>query len=392
MRKPTWIVLLAVQTLAVQIVWVGIRVLAGLLAVDQGAGLAELSVLAAVTAAPALLGALFVGRLCDRVGGGPVSAVGIAILLGGSVIVATAQGFPHLLAGAGVAGAGSLLTILGQQAIVAARSLAGERTGHFSTVTTAASMGQMVGPLLVTGGIPMLNAELGPLLAFGIGCGGLLVAIASLRAGLYPIEGERIPVARSLHSHRLLFLPGVRRSVATSAAVLVTVDLLYTMLPLWAAEREVSATVVGVLLTLRAAVSVVSRLALTRIVSLLGVRTVLLVALTFGVAALVLLAVAPTWTSWAALAMLGISLGVPQPLTMAWVVGLVPRTAQGAVLGLRLLTNRSAQVLLPILVGAPLAPLGFTGFALVNAALLAGAGYLVGKANFPKGALPDWET
>lgn len=391
MSRPRWVAMLAVQTLAVQIVWVGVRVVASLLAVDQGAGLAELSTLAAVTAAPALLGAVLVGRLCDRVGGGPVCAVGIAILLCGAFVVATAEQFSGLLVGSAVAGAGSLLTILGQQAIVATRSLAEQRTEHFSTVTTAASLGQMVAPLLVTGAIPIVSAEVGRPLALGIGCCGMLVAVASLRMRPHPRPQEPAPEGKRLHTHGLLRLPGVSRSITTSAAVLVTVDLLYTMLPLWAAERDVSATVLGALLTLRAAVSVISRISLARVVAHMGVRAVLVIALAFGVSALVLLAAAPTWTSWAALIMLGIALGVPQPLTMAWVVGLVPPGDRGVALGLRLLTNRSAQVALPLMVGSLLAPAGFVGFALVNASLLAGAGYLVSTANFPRGSLPDWK-
>ena len=52
------------------------------------------------------------------------------------------------------------------------------------------------------------------------------------------------------------------RSLTVSGAVLVTVDLMYAFVPVWATEQGISATVVGLLLALRAAVSVVSRFGL----------------------------------------------------------------------------------------------------------------------------------
>ncbi|WP_161965245.1 MFS transporter [Ornithinimicrobium cerasi] len=383
--------MLALQTLAVQVVWVGVRVLGGLLAVERGAGVAELGLLAAVTAAPALVGAVLVGRLCDRVGGAAVAAAGVAVLLAGTVVVATAPDFRQLLVGSAVSGAGGLLAMLGQQAIVAARSKVEHRTGHYSTVTTAASVGQLLAPLLVTGGAAGAGMDAGLLACFGTGCLGLVVAIVAV--GVPEDHGTRTDSVRlSIPAHRVLRMPGVWRSVGTSAAVLVTVDLLYTMLPLWAAERDVPTAVLGALLALRAGVSVLSRLGLARVVHRIGVRLVLTGALALGVTALVLLAVAPTWAGWIALTLLGVALGAPQPITMAWTIGLVPSTMHGAALGLRLWANRTAQVVLPMTAGALIAPAGFPGFALINAGLLAGACYLVSTANFPRGQLPEWES
>ena len=382
--------LLAVETLAVQVLWIGVRVLAGLVAVDRGAGVAELSVLAAATAAPALLGAVPVGRLCDQVGGSVVAAVGIAVLLVGTFVVATAPDQLVLVIGAAVAGTGGLLAMIGQQAVVAARSEAGQRTGHFSTVTTAASVGQLIAPLLVTGSFGGAGVGGGLIACVAVGCIGLVLAIVG--AWTSPRNGKEPGTRReALPAHRLIRLPGVWRSLSTSAAVLVTVDLLYTMLPLWAAENDVPTGVLGALLALRAAVSVLSRLVLDRVVQRVGVRIVLAWALALGVTALVLLAVAPAWTGWIALTLLGVALGAPQPLTMAWTVGLVPPAVHGAALGVRQWANRTIQVVLPMAAGAVLAPAGFLGFALFNAGLLAGAIYLVGTADFPEGQLPEWD-
>ena len=63
---------------------------------------------------------------------------------------------------------------------------------------------------------------------------------------------------------KVLKTPGLWRSLVVSGAVLVTVDLMYAFVPVWATQENISATAVGLLLALRAAVSVLSRLGLTR--------------------------------------------------------------------------------------------------------------------------------
>jgi len=68
-----------------------------------------------------------------------------------------------------------------------------------------------------------------------------------------------------------------------------------------------------------------------------------------------------------------IGLGIPQPVTMAWVTSLTPPPSHGATLGMRLTSNRLAQISLPLPVGAFAAPLGVLGIFWANAAVLLGA-------------------
>ena len=77
----------------------------------------------------------------------------------------------------------------------------------------------------------------------------------------------------------VLKTPGMWRSLAVSGAVLVTVDLMYAFVPVWATEQNISATAVGLLLALRAAVSVLSRLGLMRLINRFGRKALLLVSI-----------------------------------------------------------------------------------------------------------------
>jgi hypothetical protein len=88
---------------------------------------------------------------------------------------------------------------------------------------------------------------------------------------------------------------------------------------------------------------------------------------------------------------LGLGLGIPQPLTMSWVVALTKPSLHGAALGLRMTVNQLAQIGLPLGVGAVAAPLGVVGIFWANAAILAGAIAIVaGSETGP--AAPAGET
>ncbi|WP_271986379.1 MFS transporter [Pseudoclavibacter terrae] len=178
---------------------------------------------------------------------------------------------------------------------------------------------------------------------------------------------------------------GLWRSVAVSAAVLVTVDLLYTFVPLWATERGVSSVAVGLLLAIRAVVSVFSRIGLSRLVARFGRKTLLLVAIGCGVAALIALPFVGALGAIPVMVALGIALGLPQPLTMSWVVRITPKSVHGQALGLRMTANRLAQIVLPLAIGTAAGPLGISVILWANAAVLATALIIVSGSDIDRG-------
>ena len=129
----------------------------------------------------------------------------------------------------------------------------------------------------------------------------------------------------------------------------------------------------GLLLALRAAVSVASRVGLTRLIGRFGRKAMLIVSIGAAVLSLAALPLVGPYGAIAVMIGLGLGLGIPQPLTMAWVVSLTASSSHGAVLGLRMTVNRLAQITLPIAVGSFAAPLGVLGIFWANAALLLGA-------------------
>lgn len=373
---------LGAQSLLSQAVWAGVRIMIGYRALQEQAEPWLLVLLTAVFAVPALIAAVPAGRATDRWGGSMMALLGSAVCALGIALVLFLPGLPWLLAASAVIGLGNLMSMVGQQTFVAHVSRGGPTEGAFGFLSAAASAGQAVGPLLVTlvavSGVPDKNVpDTTPGLA--------VCLVLSLLGGLayWPMKGAE---RAWTDSRRLEPRKGPRGSgvplgkvwpaMVVSGFVLVTMDLLYTFMPAWGLEHGVSAVAVGFLLSLRAAVSMASRIGLGRLVARFGRRPLL--AVSTAVAGIAFALIPHTGFAGACILMLGlgIGLGIPQPLTMSWSVSLTNPIHHGAVLGLRLSANRLAQITVPLAVGALAVPFGFASVFYTKAALMAGAATL----------------
>ncbi|KQQ92397.1 hypothetical protein ASF72_02355 [Arthrobacter sp. Leaf141] len=397
MSHAGWRTALSGQAILAQASWVGIRLIIGYRALAAGADPVFLGALASSFALPALLAAFPVGRLADKVGGIVLAFTGLLLAAGGTGLMLLVPGLPVLLLASAVIGLGHLMVMVGQQAFVAHVSHGASRDSAFGTLTAAASIGQLVGPPAVTfaaaatvpGGNPP-DTSLGLLVCLAFSTLALPAYFFLRRTDAGLRKNRRQAGAPRASAATVLKTPGLWRSLVVSGAVLVTVDLMYAFVPVWASEQNVSAPVVGMLLALRAAVSVASRLGLTRLIDKFGRKAMLMVSIGAAVLSLAALPLVGAPGAIAVMVGLGLGLGIPQPLTMAWVVALTASSSHGAVLGLRMSVNRLAQVTLPVAVGAFAAPLGVLGIFWANAALLVGAVVVVGGSNV--GSLPPREA
>lgn len=362
--------------LLVQIAWVGGRIMIGYRAIELGADAAFVAVLASAFAAPALIGSVVVGRVADRWGGALTSLLGSVIMAVGCAIPLIAEQPALVLLGAAAAGLGSVGVFVGQQAFVASRTVGRSSDGEFGNLATLGSVGQLIAPPAVTGVATLAGSAAQPHTGLGL----LVCAIAALVAIAPSVPLCRVDRAApnqntdaELPSGILgvLRTHGMWRAIVVSGAMLVTMDLLYTFIPLWAAERGIDAAVVGWLLALRALVSVVSRLGLGMLVARFGRKAPLVLSMACGAVALAALPFSGAIAAVAVMIGLGVGLGMPQPLTLAWIVEIVARRDQGAALGLRMAGNRLAQTVIPLGLTAVAAPLGVAGVIGANALILA---------------------
>lgn len=375
MSGPAWRAALSTQAALSQASWVGVRLMVGYRALELGGDPLLLAALAASFAVPTIVAALPAGRICDRFGGSTVAFAGLLVAsIGAIVVLALPSSVLLLFAATLTIGLGHLCVMIGQQTFVAHASRGGSMDSGFGTLSAAASIGQLIGPPAVTVAATLAASEesdttagFAVCLAFTLLASPLILLLRRVDAHrrTATVKAPRAPLSAVMKA------PELWKALAVSGAVLVTVDLLYTFVPLWAVEKDVAPVTVGLLLALRAIVSVVSRLGLARIVARFGRRTLLVVAMLMGVASLVALPFANQWGAIPVMVALGIALGLPQPLTMAWTTAITPPAVHGAALGLRLTANRVLQVLIPVSVGLVAGPFGLVAIFWSNAAVLA---------------------
>lgn len=342
-----------------------------------------------VAAASALLPiflAIPMGRWSDR---GHASALliggGLAVALG-SVLLAHAGSLATMALFNAALGVGQLALMIATQAVVAALSRPGEHDRNFGLFTAAASLGQLLGPL--AGGWVISQAQRSGMLvattrAFWVASAvalfivlffGLMVAVLK---GTTALASSSHGTTEQAGQGSALALLGNRQlsvAIFVSFAVMASVDLLTTYLPVLGEHHRLSPAFVGVLLAVRAGFSFVSRLLIPVLMNSAGRLRVLLVSsgvAAFGVLGLV--AIADRMILVVLMIVLGLVLGLGQPLTMTWVIQEAPRRLRATALALRITGNRVAQSAGPAAAGGLSSVVGIAGPFWLMAVLLAGS-------------------
>ena len=319
-------------------------------ALALGADERAIGVIAGVYALLPLFAAVPLGRRTDHGRCAPLLPVGVVLISGGCALSGVAGSLWTMALWSGVMGLGHLCFVIGSQSLVARQSAPHEQDRNFGHFTIGAALGQLVGPVAagaLIGGDDMAGSSALALIVAGATAA---VAFTSLwriehrrtASASRPDKGDRIPVGGILRTR------GVPAGIFISLAVLSATDILTAYLPVVGEHRGIAPSVIGILLSLRAAATIACRMVLTPLLRLLG-RTLLLT-LTCLLAALLCAGIAlpvPVWALGLLLVALGFCLGVGQPLSMTTVVQAAPDDARSTALALRLTGNRLGQVAAP---------------------------------------------
>ncbi len=280
-----------------------------------------------------------------------------------------------------VGGLAHLQMVLAAQTIISNLGTGPRLEQYFGWYATWLSGGQVIGPPLLVG---VLLKSSGTQYVF------LVMALFALVSGVVTLHltgqaRERIHVTRKQAGFRAQWqLVGSNRG-GVQLSILVTVlggmfalgGVYGSYLPVYLESLAISPLIIGVLVSLRAGVSMLVRPFMARIIALAGGRvpTVLLSLGTLAIG-LALLGVSEQVMLMAALAMLvGIGSGLTQPLSMVILAESVERERRaGGALGMRLMANRAVHFLAPPLFFGLL--LELSGFTLAFAA----SGILIGFA------------
>ncbi|CAM5654743.1 MFS transporter [Streptomyces canus] len=347
-------------------------------ALALGADERAVGVIAGVYALLPLFAAVPLGRRTDHGRCAPLLPVGVVLISGGCALSGLAGSLWAMAIWSGVMGLGHLCFVIGAQSLVARQSAPHEQDRNFGHFTIGASLGQLVGPIAagaLIGGSDMAGTSALALLVAGAGAA---VACTSLwriehrdpAAKSRTAQGDRVPVGHILRSR------GVPGGIFVSLSVLSATDILTAYLPVVGEHRGIAPSVIGLLLSLRAAATIACRLVLTPLLRLLG--RALLLTVTCLLAGLLCAGIAlpvPVWALAVMLALLGFCLGVGQPLSMTTVVQAAPDGARSTALALRLTGNRLGQVAAPATAGLVAGVAGVAApFVMLGTLLLLSAG------------------
>ncbi|WP_307097931.1 MFS transporter [Arthrobacter sp. V1I9] len=334
--------------------------------------------------------ALWLGRLSDRrTSMKGITLAGTLLLATGPLLLSAAPSLLLVAVSSAVLGIGHLcFTIAGQSAIARFVPLS-RMDAAFGWFTAAFSLGQLVGPLVaglamgpagnVSAAARLMDANSALILAGAIAVLAIPIAFGASgkeRANAPKTEATQAKAApKSKSVAHLLGIPTVKTNMLASLALLATTDIIVAFLPLLGEENGIAPIGIGVLLAVRAAASIASRLLLPVMLSQWS-RTGLITASLAGAG--LSLSILP-WLfgnpvlAAALLAIVGFFLGLGQPITMTLITQAVPPEARGAALALRLLGNRLGQVALPIGAGLLAAPAGPGGALWMSSAVLCAA-------------------
>lgn len=353
------------------------KVLVTLFGIELGASPFTIGVLVALYSVFPMLLALHVGRLADRFG------MRLPMILG-SLGVACGFAVPFfwpslagLYASAVLIGGSYVFYHVSVQSLIGMLSSKEDRTRNFATYALVLSVGGFLGPLAAGFGIDAFGHARAYLWLAAVPVVPVLILLAVGRGIPVPKGAGAGEVGKSAAD--LWRNPELRRVFLMSAVVLTGIDLYQFYLPIYGRSIGLSASVIGMVLSMFSAASFVVRSAMPPLVRSAGEEGLLRYALLVG--ALGYLALPLFENPWLLAAMsfvLGLGLGVGQPVSTILVYARSPEGRAGEALGMRLAVNNLVHLAVPLAFGTLGTAFGVAPVFLANAVLL-GGGSLLGR-------------
>ena len=332
-------------------------------------------ILGALYAILPVLVAVFFGKIVGRIGERAFLIIGSTGVLSSSFLLSKSNSLLTLGLLTAIAGVSHLAVMVGGQTMMANRSTHETYDRDFGYYTFSASFGQMFGPLLgglVAGsnGVLPRSTSHAFILATAISLIGLvpILLTRSLDVSIKDVvkeSGVKVRVV-DVMKHR-----GMKEAMFTSLVISTTIDILTIFIPLLGTELRITPVVVGVILGVRSAASMLSRLFLGQLSQRFSSRSTLVISTTVATFALVAMYFAKDALFLGlVIFIVGFTLGIGQPLTMAWVSKISAPQERAMAITLRLTGNRVGQFGLPIAAGLVVSALGVGSLFLGLAALV----------------------
>ena len=335
---------------AVHACYIGSKVVVTLLAVKLGAGAATIGMLAALYGVAPLVLGVHSGRLSDRAGTRLPMLIGAGLVLAAMLTGFLFQTIWGLMIVTFLLGMGFVYYNVAVQNYTGWYGPPEHRGRNFSWLSMAYSVSAFVGPVFAG---TMID-QLGHGAAF-LGFAGFTVS-ALVVLGFNPGFGSPAAPASGNASHSMLDLlrnPPLRRVVIMSGLMVSAWELYVFYMPLHGTSIGLSASSIGWVLGVYAAAAFVVRFLLPWMLKFTTTVKLVSVAMILGAATFVALPwLKVLWLLIAASFMIGMLLGLCQPVMMMLAFERSPEGRTGEVTGLRLTANNVARIVVPVISGA----------------------------------------
>lgn len=351
------------------------RVLMSLYAIELGASPAAIGALIALYGLGPVLLSVQAGKITDRSGTYWPIVLGSAGLAAGFLMPWLLPGLHVLYVSALILGVALVFINIAIQNLVASLGDADQRTRNVSLQGLAVALGALLGPLLV--GLSIDHRGHVPTFLYLT-----LIVAASCAAWVacrrvIPHSGRARRTGATGGVRDLLALPKLRRVMIVSGLVIAGVDLYTFYMPIYGHSIGLSATMIGVVLGAHAAAAIVVRSFMPQLVRRWGddrlITSSMLVA---GVTFLLFPFVGQVTVLLLLSFVLGLGLGIGQPLSVVMTYNRAPAGRTGEALGVRFMIVNLTHTAIPLAAGTLGAALGIITVFFANAALMLGGGYV----------------
>jgi MFS family permease len=342
----------------------GMRLATPLMALRDGHSALSVGVLLALFSLTQVFLAIPAGRYTDRHGLKKPMRLSVAIAAFGAGLSAVFPMFPVLCLSALLTGGATGLAVIALQRHVGRSARDADHLKEsFSWLAIGPAVSNFMGPmaagLMIDHAGQVAADDTGFRAAFGLMCLMPLVTWFWVRrVSELPLQIPHKDAAQH-HIGDLLREPLMRRLLLVNWMLSSCWDVHTFVVPILGHERGFSASVVGFILGAFAVASALIRVVLPLVAKRLEEFRILTIAM---VMAALIFAVYPFTQSAVSMGvcsvLLGLTLGVVQPMVMSTLHQITPHHRQGEALGLRIMTVNASSVLMPMLFGTAGAVVG----------------------------------
>ncbi|MCM3708448.1 MULTISPECIES: MFS transporter [Cytobacillus] len=251
------------------------------------------------------------------------------------------------------AGIGQTIFVVSAQAMAGQLSMEeSQREKNIMKFSIGVALGSFIGPL--AGG--MIGEKYGYPFAIGaLGSIGFLSVFLTffLKGKSRTLDNTFKQKNRILDSVKLLKGSNLRRAFLVSILVLLGKDIYTAYFPLLAIEFKLTVTAIGIIVSINAIAGILIRWSLPSLLNMYSRTFIAMGSIILSGMCFLLL---PFFNNIIVLSMfsfiLGIGLGLGQPLSISSTINCLPNNKVGEGLGLRLTVNRLTQMSAPVLFGA----------------------------------------